>query len=179
MKNRLDQDFTLGGLLYFALPTTIMMLVTSLYTIVDGVLTSRLVGENALAAINIAYPAISAMLAVGIMLGTGGSAVVGNRMGAGDMAGARRTFGFLALVGVCAGGVFTLAGCLGAEQLAGLLGASDVLMADTVTYLRIQLFFAPMAMLQLMFQSFFVTAGLPGLGLWLSIAAGVSNGVLD
>ena len=179
MKNRLDQDFSLGGLLYFALPTTIMMLVTSLYTIVDGVLTSRLVGENALAAINIAYPAISAMLAVGIMLGTGGSAVVGNRMGAGDMAGARRTFGFLALVGVCAGGVFTLAGCLGAEQLARLLGASEALMADTVTYLRIQLLFAPMAMLQLLFESFFVTAGRPGLGLGLTIAAGVTNGVLD
>ena len=108
MKNRLDQDFTLGGLLRFALPTTIMMLVTSFYTIVDGVLTSRLVGENALAAINIAYPAISAMLAVGIMLGTGGSAVVGHRMGAGDMAGARRTFGFLALAAVCAGGLFAL-----------------------------------------------------------------------
>ena len=179
MKNRLDQDFTLGGLLYFALPTTIMMLVTSLYTIVDGVLTSRLVGENALAAINIAYPAISAMLAVGIMLGTGGSAVVGHRMGVGDMAGARRTFGFLALMAVCAGGIFTLAGCLGAEQLARLLGASEALMADTVTYLRIQLLFAPMAMLQLLFESFFVTAGRPGLGLGLTIAAGVTNGVLD
>ena len=179
MKNRLDQDFTLGGLLFFALPTTIMMLVTSLYTIVDGVLTSRLVGENALAAINIAYPAISVMLAVGIMLGTGGSAVVGHRMGAGDMEGARRTFGFLALTAVCTGGVFTLAGCLGAEQLARLLGASDVLMADTVTYLRIQLLFAPMAMLQLLFESFFVTAGRPGLGLGLTIAAGVTNGVLD
>lgn len=179
MKNRLDQDFTLGGLLYFALPTTIMMLVTSLYTIVDGVLTSRLVGENALAAINIAYPAISAMLAMGIMLGTGGSAVVGHRMGAGDMAGARRTFGFLALMAVCAGGIFTLAGCLGAEQLARLLGASEALMADTVTYLRIQLLFAPMAMLQLLFESFFVTAGRPGLGLGLTIAAGVTNGVLD
>lgn len=179
MKNRLDQDFTLGGLLYFALPTTIMMLVTSLYTIVDGVLTSRLVGENALAAINIAYPAISAMLAMGIMLGTGGSAVVGHRMGVGDMAGARRTFGFLALMAVCAGGIFTLAGCLGAEQLARLLGASEALMADTVTYLRIQLLFAPMAMLQLLFESFFVTAGRPGLGLGLTIAAGVTNGVLD
>lgn len=179
MKNRLDQDFSLGGLLYFALPTTIMMLVTSLYTIVDGVLTSRLVGENALAAINIAYPAVSVMLAVGIMLGTGGSAVVGHRMGAGDLEGARRTFGFLALTAVCAGGVFTLVSCLGAEQLAGLLGASDVLMSDTVTYLRIQLLFAPMAMLQLLFESFFVTAGRPGLGLGLTIAAGVTNGVLD
>lgn len=108
MKNRLDQDFTLGGLLRFALPTTIMMLVTSLYTIVDGVLTSQLVGENALAAINIAYPAVSIVLAVGIMLGTGGSAVVSHRMGTGDLEGARHTFGFLAVTSVCAGVFFAM-----------------------------------------------------------------------
>lgn len=179
MKNRLDEDFTPGGLLRFALPTTIMMLVTSLYTIVDGVLTSRLVGENALAAINIAYPAISVMLAVGIMLGTGGSAVVGHRMGAGDLEGARRTFGFLALAAVCAGGVFALVGGLWPAELARLLGASDLLAADAAVYLRIQLLFAPMAMLQLLFESFFVTAGRPGLGLGLTVAAGVTNGVLD
>lgn len=179
MKNRLDQDFTLGGLLRFALPTTIMMLVTSLYTIVDGVLTSRLVGENALAAINIAYPAISVTLAVGIMLGTGGSAVVAHRMGTGDMEGARRTFGFLALAAVCAGGLFALIGGLWPEELARLLGASDLLVADAAVYLRILLLFAPMAMFQLLFESFFVTAGRPGLGLGLTIGAGITNGVLD
>ena len=177
--NRLDQDFTLGGLLRFALPTTIMMLVTSLYTIVDGVLTARLVGENALAAINIAYPALSVMLAAGIMLGTGGSAVVGHRMGAGDLAGARRTFGFLALTAVWMGGCFALAGGLWAEELARLLGASDLLLSAAAVYLRIQLLFAPMAMLQLLFESFFVTAGRPGLGLGLTIGAGLTNGVLD
>ena len=179
MKNRLDQDFTLGGLLRFALPTTIMMLVTSLYTIVDGVLISRLVGENALAAANVAFPAISTVLAVGIMLGTGGSAVVSHRMGAGDLAGARRTFSFLALTAVCAGALFSLLGGLGAEGLARLLGASDLLLDDTVRYLRIQLLFAPFAMLQLLFESFFVAAGRPGLGLGLTIAAGLTNGVLD
>lgn len=179
MKNRLDQDFTLGGLLRFALPTTIMMLVTSLYTIVDGVLTSRLVGENALAAINIAYPAISIVLAAGIMLGTGGSAVVSHRMGTGDLEGARRTFSFLAVISVCVGAVFSLLGLWGAEPLARLLGASDLLLTDTVRYLRILLLFAPMSMLQLLFESFFVAAGRPGLGLGLTIAAGVTNGVLD
>ncbi|WP_297233507.1 MATE family efflux transporter [uncultured Flavonifractor sp.] len=179
MKNRLDQDFTLGGLLRFALPTTIMMLVTSLYTIVDGVLTSRLVGENALAAINIAYPAVSIVLAMGIMLGTGGSAVVSHRMGTGDLEGARRTFGFLAVTAVCAGVCFALLAAFGAEPLARLLGASDLLLADTVCYLRILLMFTPMAMLQLLFESFFVAAGKPGLGLGLTIAAGVTNGVLD
>lgn len=81
MTNRLDRDFHLPGLLRFALPTIIMMLVVSLYTIVDGVLIARLVGENALAAANVAYPAISFTLAMGIMLGTGGSAVVAHQDG--------------------------------------------------------------------------------------------------
>ena len=179
MKNRLDQDFTLGGLLRFALPTTFMMLVTSLYTIVDGILISRLVGETALAAANIAYPALNALLAVGIMLGTGGSAVVGHRMGAGDLEGARRTFGFLALTAVCAGGLFSLVGGLGAEGLARLLGAEGTLAAHAAVYLRIQLLLAPVVMLQLLFESFFVTAGRPGLGLGLTVAAGLTNAVLD
>lgn len=179
MTNRLDRDFTLAGLLRFALPTIVMMLVTSLYTIVDGILISRLVGANALAAANVAYPAISVTLAMGIMLGTGGSAVVAHKMGAGRMEEARRDFGFLALTAVCIGLCICLLGALGAEPLARLLGASDLLLADTATYLRVQLCFAPMAMLQLLFESFFVTAGRPGLGLCLAVAAGVTNGVLD
>ena len=116
MTNRLDRDFHLPGLLRFALPTIIMMLVVSLYTIVDGVLIARLVGENALAAANVAYPAISFTLAMGIMLGTGGSAVVAHKMGAGYLEEARRDFGFLALVAVCIG----LAVCLtGVRRAAG------------------------------------------------------------
>ena len=174
MTNRLDRDFHLPGLLRFALPTIIMMLVVSLYTIVDGVLIARLVGENALAAANVAYPAISFTLAMGIMLGTGGSAVVAHKMGAGYLEEARRDFGFLALVAVCIGLAVCLAGALFAGPLARLLGASDLLLDDTVTYLRVQLCFAPMAMLQLLFESFFVTAGRPGLGLGLATAAGYS-----
>ena len=179
MDNALDRDFTLAGLLRFALPTVIMMIVVSLYTIVDGILISRLVGENALAAANVAYPALSVTLAVGIMLGTGGSAVVARRMGMGDMEGARRDFTFLTAVAVGLGVGFLLLGAFGAEWLARLLGASPALMEDTVTYLRIQLLFTPAAMLQLVFQSFFVTAGRPSLGLALSVTAGISNAALD
>lgn len=179
MDNALDRDFTLAGLLRFALPTVIMMIVVSLYTIVDGILISRLVGENALAAANVAYPALSVTLAVGIMLGTGGSAVVARRMGMGDMEGARRDFTFLTAVAVGLGVGFLLLGAFGAQWLAKLLGASPALMEDTVTYLRIQLLFTPAAMLQLVFQSFFVTAGRPSLGLALSVTAGISNAALD
>ena len=124
MTNRLDRDFHLPGLLRFALPTIIMMLVVSLYTIVDGVLIARLVGENALAAANVAYPAISFTLAMGIMLGTGGSAVVAHKMGAGYLEEARRDFGFLALVAVCIGLAVCLAGALFAGRRAGLCASS-------------------------------------------------------
>ncbi|UQT49624.1 MATE family efflux transporter [Flavonifractor plautii] len=131
MTNRLDRDFHLPGLLRFALPTIIMMLVVSLYTIVDGVLIARLVGENALAAANVAYPAISFTLAMGIMLGTGGSAVVAHKMGAGYLEEARRDFGFLALVAVCIGLAVCLTGfsspgrwpgCWGQRSAAGRYG---------------------------------------------------------
>ena len=80
---------------------------------------------------------------------------------------------------VCIGLAVCLTGVLFSGPLARLLGASDLLLDDTVTYLRVQLCFAPMAMLQLLFESFFVTAGRPGLGLGLATAAGVTNAVLD
>ena len=179
MTNRLDRDFHLPGLLRFALPTIIMMLVVSLYTIVDGVLIARLVGENALAAANVAYPAISFTLAMGIMLGTGAPPWWPTRWGPDIWRRPGGTSAFWPWWAVCIGLAVCLTGVLFSGPLARLLGASDLLLDDTVTYLRVQLCFAPMAMLQLLFESFFVTAGRPGLGLGLATAAGVTNAVLD
>ena len=56
MNHSLSKKFTFGSLLMFAMPTTIMMVVMSLYTIVDGVFVSRYVSTNALSSINIVYP---------------------------------------------------------------------------------------------------------------------------
>ena len=179
MENRLDRDYSAAGLLGFALPTVIMMIFTSLYTIVDGIFIARLVGEDALAAANIVFPCLCAVMAVGIMLSTGGSAAVARKMGEGDEEGARRDFTFLTLAGVSAGAVFFLLGLLAPEALSRLLGASPALLPHCTVYLRVQLLFAPAAMLQFLFQSFFVAAGRPGLGLGLTVAAGVTNGVLD
>ena len=59
MSHSLSKKFTFGSLLLFALPTTIMMVVMSLYTIVDGVFVSRFVSTNALSSVNIVYPVIN------------------------------------------------------------------------------------------------------------------------
>ena len=179
MTNTLDRDYGFGSLLKFALPSIIMMIFMSLYTVVDGFFVARFVGADALSAVNIAYPMISVELAVGVMLATGGSAVVARRMGEGDEKAAREGFALLLAAGLIAGVLFTVLGLTLAEPMSRLLGASPALLGYCTDYLRILMAFAPAYILHLMFQSFFVVAGRPGLGLWLTVAAGLANMVLD
>ena len=179
MANRLDREFSFSSLLTFALPSVIMMIFTALYTVVDGMFISHFVGEEALAAVNIVFPVISLVTGVGIMLGTGGSAIVAHRMGAGDEPGARRGFTLLVITALALGVLFAVVGLTGAEGISRLLGSTPRTAVYCASYLRTLLLFAPAFMLQLLFQSFFVTAGRPGLGLGLTVAAGLTNAVLD
>lgn len=179
MLNELNREFGFRSLLRFALPSIVMMIFMSLYTIVDGFFISRFVGSNGLSATNIVYPAVNVMIAVGVMLATGGSAVVAHKLGADDEQGARESFTFLALSTFCAGILLALAGLFLAEPIARMLGASQLLVGNSTAYLRTLLLFAPAYMLQSLFGSFFVTAGKPHLGLLLIVGAGIVNGVLD
>ena len=83
MNSALDREYGFWSLLKFAFPTVVMMIFMSLYTIVDGAFISRFVGPDALAAVNIVYPFLSLVLAVGVMLATGGCAVVARKQGEG------------------------------------------------------------------------------------------------
>ena len=179
MSHSLSKKFTFGSLLLFALPTTIMMVVMSLYTIVDGVFVSRYVSTNALSSINIVYPVINIVLGISVMLSTGSSAIVAKKMGEGRPDSARQTFTTIILLNIGLGLVIALFGNLAAVPLSRLLGASELLLEDCVTYLRWQLAFAPALMLQILFQMYFVTEGRPGIGLFLTLLAGVSNALLD
>ena len=179
MSNAIDRDFTFASLLRFAFPSIVMMVFLSLYTIVDGFFISRFVGSNALSATHIIFPVINVELAVGIMLATGGSAVVARRMGMGEEEHARQDFTLIVLAGLAASAVFLLLGLFAVEPISLALGASEALLPYCVDYLRILMLFAPAYFLQNLYQSFFVAAGRPGLGLGLTLAAGVANMVLD
>ncbi len=179
MHPAISREFHFGSLLRFALPTVIMMIFMSMYTIVDGIFVSRFVGTDALSATNIVYPALNLGLAVAIMLSTGGSAIVARKLGEGDPQGARESFALIVAAGVAAGAVIGVLGLAFLEPLCSMLGANGRLMADCKAYLGTLMLFVPASVLQILFQSFFVTAGRPGLGLGLTIAAGISNAVLD
>lgn len=179
MTNPLSKDFNYKSLLMFALPTAVMMVVVSLYTVVDGIFIARYVGSNALASINIVSPFYSAILAIGVMLGTGGSAIIAKRMGEGIIEKARKNFSMIVLTGFLAGVVISVVSLIFLDPLIYLLGSSDMLFGYCKDYLQILLLFMPAFILQVMFQTLFVTAGKPKLGLTLIVGAGVLNVLFD
>ena len=117
MSYSLSKKFTFGSLLVFALPTTIMMVFMSLYTIVDGMFVSRFVSTNALSSINIVYPAVNIVLGLAIMLSTGSSAIVARKMGEGKPEEARQTFTAVIFLNVVIGLVLAVLGTLFAAPL--------------------------------------------------------------
>ena len=179
MSQSLAKDFNFRSLLKFAFPSIIMMIFMSLYSIVDGFFIAQYVDSMALSAANIVYPAVSILLAVGIMFGTGGSAVVAAKIGQGKQEEANRNFSALTLTTLIIGILGAVLGNLFCRQICSLLGATPVLMDYGTAYLRTILFFAPVCLLQALFQSFFVTSGRPGLGLSLTVSAGITNMLLD
>lgn len=179
MSNSIAKDFKFFSLLRFALPTMVMMIFMSLYSIVDGIFISRLLGTNALSAANIVYPVISIVFAVGIMLSTGGSALIAKKLGEGKEREAREDFFFLNSCKLSFGIAILLIGNIFIEPIVRALGSTDALLPYCVDYLSVSLLLAPAAMLQMMFQTFFVTAGKPLIGLMLTISGGVANMILD
>ena len=177
--NGIAQEFNLISLLRFVAPTVVMLVFMSLYQMVDAVFVSKFVGENALSALNIVYPFPSIVIAVSIMLATGGSAIIARNMGEGKEKEAKENFSFIVLVGAVIGVAIATAGILFIEPLIYMLGATPSLYDYCYEYLFILVLSVPLSVFQMLFQSFFVTAGKPHLGLTLTVLGGVSNIVLD
>ena len=81
MKIKLSDSFTYKKLLRFALPSVVMMVFTSLYSVVDGLFVSNFAGKTAFTAVNFIMPFIMILGAVGFMFGAGGSALISKTLG--------------------------------------------------------------------------------------------------
>ena len=179
MSTSLNQHFTPWALLKFAFPSIIMMIFMSLYTIVDGIFISRFLGSNALSSLNIVFPVINVVIAIATMLGTGGNAIISKYLGEGRDRDARECLTQFTVIGLAISLLLLVLTQIFLTPLCRALGSTDVLLADCRAYLSVSLLFAPACMLQTLFQSYLVTAGMPALGLFLTIGAGILNAVLD
>lgn len=179
MNIQLSDHFTYGRLLRFTLPSIVMMIFSSIYSVVDGFFVSNFAGKTPFAAINLIMPFLMILSTVGLMFGTGGSAIVSKTLGEGDRERANEYFSLFLYVAFALSIVFAALGIAFIRPIAAALGAEGEMLENAVQYARIILSVLPCNVLQLMFQSFFVTAEKPKLGLLVTLSAGMTNIVLD
>lgn len=179
MKIMLSDHFTYKKLLRFTFPTVIMMVFISVYGVVDGFFVSNYAGKTAFAAINLIMPFVMVLGGMGFMIGTGGTALVSKVMGEGDPERANRLFSEMISFTVIFGAVLSAVGVAVMRPVSVLLGATPEMIDDCVLYGRIVVGFTAAFMLQNVFQSFFIAAEKPKLGLAATVAAGLTNMVLD
>ena len=176
---QLSDHFTYGRLIRFVIPSIIMMIFTSIYGVVDGFFVSNVVGKTPFAAVNLIMPFLMIFGGIGFMIGTGGSAIVARTLGMGDHERANRVFSMLIYVTIFIGIVLTVIGVVFLRPIAIFLGAEGDVIDYCVRYGRIIMFALTAFMLQNVFQSFLVTAEKPKLGLYVTVAAGVTNMIGD
>ena len=179
MSVQLSDHFGYRRLLRFTAPSILMMLFTSVYSIVDGFFVSNIVGKTAFAAVNFAMPILMALGAIGFMFGAGGSALIAKSMGEGNHKKAQELFSLFVLWGAISGILIGVGGFLTMRPLCALLGAEGQLLEDSVRYGCTILLAMPFYLLQVEFQSFFIAAEKPQLGMWMTIISGVLNMLLD
>ena len=179
MRIQLSDHFTYGKLIRFTLPSIGMMIFTSIYGVVDGFFVSNFTGKTPFAAVNLVWPFLMILSTIGFMFGTGGSAIVAKLFGQGNRERANRCFSLFVYVAFALGVIFAVLGIVFMRPISRLLGAEGELLKNCVVYGRIILAALPFNILQFMFQSFFVTAEKPQLGLGVTISSGVTNMVLD
>ena len=179
MKIQLSDHFTYKKLFRFTLPSVIMMIFTSIYGVVDGYFVSNYVGKTPFAAINLIYPFIMVLGAFGFMFGAGGSALVAKSLGQKQEEKANMQFSLIVYTSIVTGIVLAFLGIVLVRPISLLLGAEGEMIKNCVIYGSIILAAMPFFMLQFEFQSFFITAEKPKLGLWATVASGVTNMVFD
>ena len=156
-----------------------MMIFTSIYGVVDGLFISNFTDKTAFAAVNFIFPVVMILGAVGFMFGAGGSALVAKTLGEVDHPRAQRLFSLFIVTTFVVGVALSLVAAILVRPIAALMGAEGAMLDYCVIYAQILLLALPLFMLQCEFQSFFITAEKPMLNLAVTIAAGVTNIVLD
>lgn len=179
MQIQLSDNFSYSRLLRFTLPSIAMMIFSSVYVVVDGFFVSNFAGKTAFAALNLIFPAIMVLATLGLMFGTGGSAIVAKIFGMGEKEKANRCFSLFVYFTIALTTMLGIIGIIFIRPISIALGAEAQLLSDCMVYGRIVIAVLPFFALQMMFQCFFATAEKPKLGLWVTVCSGLANMVLD
>ncbi len=163
----------------FSIPAILSLTIAGVQTMVDGVFLGNFVGTNAMASINIAAPFMQLMIGMNLIIGIGGASYIGRSLGEGQVKRAQDIFKSACLFMMGLSIVILALGFTFSNQLATFLGANDVLLADSSTYIKILALFAPFIGLSFILGVFVRCIGKPNVYLMSSIVSLFANIILN
>lgn len=176
---QLSDHFRIFTILKFSLPSIGMQIVSNTYQVADGYFISNYISEAAFEAENLIFPPLLIVMYVGLMFGTGASALISKELGEGQREKANKILSMAVFVLAVVGVILSAALYFLLPSIARWVGASEALAPDCVTYGRVLSFFMPFQMLAIAFHPLLITAERPGLGLVTTIANAAANILLD
>ena len=179
LNDSLDREITASHILKFAMPSIIMMVFSSIYGMIDGLFVSNYISSDALAAVNVVFPVIMICIALSTMLGTGGNAIIAKKLGEGKPGEARTNMSTIIWTTLIGSIVISSLTFIFLEPIIYFLGSNELIYEYCKDYLETLLIFLPFTMLSILFQTFFITIGKSGLGLFFTVIGGLSNIALD
>lgn len=172
------KQYKTGSILAFGVPATVGMLMSSLITIVDGYFAGNYVGSKALVAINLGLPLLYFYLAVGLMIGVGGSVIAGIAIGNKDRNKACSIFTQSIVLTLLAGIAVSVIARIFFNPLMKFLRAEEV--ADLFKlYYSVFLFSAPLMIIDSCYGMFLRADGEPQIYMGFNALSIILNGILD
>ncbi|MCD8011834.1 MAG: MATE family efflux transporter [Lachnospiraceae bacterium] len=176
---QLSDHFNYPTLLRFTIPSILMMVISSCYSIVDGLFISNFAGSDAFAAVNLIMPVAMLISCFGFMAGMGGSALVSKTFGEKQERKAREYFSLIVYLVLLFSVVVGVSVYILIPAIAGLMGAKGAIYDNCIVYGHILIAALPAFMLQILFQNFLVVAERPKMGMVIALSSGVTNIALD
>lgn len=154
-------------------------MVFSLYSIVDGLMVAKGVGEYAMAAVNLAVPFTNVLFSIGVIFAVGTSTIIAIYLGQNQGEKANSLFSQNIVLLTCVGLTITVLVFVFLEPFAVLLGAKGVTYQYTIDYLRGLAPFALCFIISYNMEVLIKTDGYPRLAILTVITGCLANCVLD
>lgn len=180
MENSIYQKkVTFSNILIFTVPTIIMTVIQQLFSMVDGIFVSNLIGTDALTALNLISPYFSIVYAISALFSSGGSAIVMKKMGEGKQQEAKEDFTALILLNIVIGMILTILGSVSLSNLTNAFGASETVTGYCKDYLFTYIIFVVPVLLFSNLLMYVIATGGSKMAMFVSIFGGVFNVVFD
>lgn len=163
----------------FTIPSIIGMIFIGIQGIIDGLFVGNIIGENALASVNLVQPYMQLIMAYALVISVGAQSIIGISLGKGETEKAQNVFRTALILLTIASVAVTILGLFFSDNIALILGANDALLEGASTYIKTISLFVIFVSAMFLFEMVVRSIGKPTISLISMIVAVLINVVLD